>query len=253
MTNSETALFESVAAFCAGRLERDEELSGYLKGRGLTAGTIRTFGLGSFPQDLRELFAEMPAPVLREAGIIRNASSSVFQTWNLVMPIRDVSGRAVALAGRCMLPADEQEKRGLPKYMNTVYAKSHHLFGLHLAKQEILESGTAYLAEGYFDVMMAHQAGIRCVVACCGTAMSRRHVSLLSRYAARGVVLFDNDKAGRSSARRAVARRSCEELPLSAADPFPEGVGDLAEFLESRPAGELLARLEPCDSYSHLG
>ena len=178
-------VFEQVADFCHDNLLGDTETLSYLKDRrGLSDGTLAKFKVGLFPKDgMRSLFKRVEAKALREYGVIRNASSSAFKVWNLVMPILDVRGQAIALAGRTLLNEAERAKRGIPKYMNTVYPKTHHLYGLNFAKREIAQKGKAYVVEGYFDVMSAHQHGLSNVVACCGVAFSRRQLSLLARYA----------------------------------------------------------------------
>lgn len=239
-----------LAGVCRRRLLADAEVMDYLRAeRRLADDTIEQFELGLFPQDMRELFSEIHAKDLREAGVIRNATSSVFKTWNLIMPLRDVRGKVVALAGRTLL---SPEKRGIPKYMNTVYAKTNHLFGLHRAKRAIMRSGTAYVVEGYFDVMAAHQAGLGNVVACCGTAFSKRQMSLLARYARNVTLLFDNDAAGRKSAKIHVERKRCDEVRLSAANPFPPDVKDVDEFLSARTGADLARMLEPEDGYADV-
>lgn len=245
-------LFEAVASYCSDCLFENEEMLGQLKDeRRLSEDTIREFGLGLFPTDMRGMFKETPATDLREAGIIRNAVSSLFHTWPLVMPIRDASGKAVALAGRCLLPEEERKERGIPKYMNTVYFKTHHLFGLHRAKRAILESGTAHVVEGYFDVMLAHQEGLLNTVACCGVALSRRHISLLARYAKKVVLLFDNDKEGQKSAEKTLELRRCDEVDLTSLSPFPKGE-DLCDFLSKRSLSEFLSSLQAAEGYARL-
>jgi len=246
-------IISHVAAVCRTRLLANAEVMTYLRDeRRLSDDTIEQFELGLFPQDLRELFTKIPAQSLREAGVIRNATSSVFQTWDLIMPLRDVRGKVVALAGRTRLSPKARGKRALPKYMNTVYAKTNHLFGLYRAKRAILRSGIVYVVEGYFDVMTAHQAGIRNVVACCGTAFSRRQMALLARYAKNVTLLFDNDTAGQDSARTHVERKQCDEVKLSAINPFPADIKDVDEFLSVRSATDFLRLLNQEDGYADI-
>lgn len=90
-----------VSEYCCARLCENGEALNYLTvDRGLSVDTIRRFEIGLFPQDLRELFELTDPKSLREAGIIKNASKSVFRTWDLVMPVRDVYGNHIAMAGR---------------------------------------------------------------------------------------------------------------------------------------------------------
>jgi len=231
-------ILQRVAQECHNRLWDDEEKLSYLKERGISHETISRFMLGSFPSDLRHLFKVVPAGDLRSAGVIKNATKSMFRTWNLLIPVADVWGKTVALAGRTLMPTEKREKRGLQKYVNTIYTKSHHLFGLYLAKRAIAESGTAHVVEGYMEILAAHQAGMDNVVASCGTAFSNRQLALLARYAERIVFLYDNDEPGQKAAARHVESKQCPEVSVSAVNPFPPA-NDLDEFLQSRTVGEL--------------
>jgi DNA primase len=119
----------------------------------------------------------------------------------LMFPIMDVTGRVVGFGGRTL--GDDPAK-----YMNSpataLFDKSYSLYGLYQAREEISQSGTAIIAEGYTDVMMAHQFGVENVVAALGTSLTDGHVKILRRYAKRIVLLFDSDVAGKAAANRAV-------------------------------------------------
>ena len=60
---------------------------------------------------------------------------------------------------------------------------------------------TRYLAAP--DVIALHEAGVSNAVATLGTALTREHVRLLSRFAKKVVYLFDGDAAGLRAADRA--------------------------------------------------
>jgi len=83
------------------------------------------------------------------------------------------------------------------KWINEPYQKSKHLFNLDQAKEHIRESNFVYIVEGYFDVLILRQTGIKNVVALCGTALSDYHLALLYRYCNRIVLLLDGDIAGK--------------------------------------------------------
>jgi DNA primase len=85
-----------------------------------------------------------------------------------------------------------------------LFDKSNSLYGLYQAREAISLSGTAIVAEGYTDVMMAHQFGFENVVAALGTSLTDGHVKILRRYAKRIVLLFDSDVAGKAAANRAL-------------------------------------------------
>ncbi|MBA4371005.1 MAG: DNA primase [Coriobacteriaceae bacterium] len=121
--------------------------------------------------------------------------------YNRIMfPIVDVQGHAVGFGGRVL-------GEGHPKYLNTgetpVFHKSQNLYGIHAAKNEIVRAGIAVVVEGYTDVIALHEAGIGNAVATLGTALTPKHVRLLSRFNAKVVYLFDGDVAGVRAALRA--------------------------------------------------
>ena len=96
---------------------------------------------------------------------------------------------------------------GEPKYLNTqetpIFHKSRNLYAIDVAKNEIVKAASAIVVEGYTDVIAMHEAGVKNVVATLGTALTRQHVKLLSRFTKRIVYLFDADEAGMRAAERA--------------------------------------------------
>ena len=74
------------------------------------------------------------------------------------------------------------------------------------AKAAMASTGIAVVVEGYTDVIALHEAGVRNAVATLGTALTMRHIRLLSRHAQHAIVyLFDGDEAGQRAADRALA------------------------------------------------
>ena len=105
---------------------------------------------------------------------------------------------AAARARTASQPAPDPDG---PKYLNSpatpLFDKSRTLYPLDRAKAAIRKSGIAVIVEGYTDALMAHQAGFDNVVASLGTALTPGQVALLTRYAAKKIVLaYDVDPAG---------------------------------------------------------
>ena len=183
----------------------------YLKERGLPAQIQSQFGIGYAPPGWRHLeeTLKLRHPELKvtpknleKIGLLisKEESGNHYDRFRnrLMVPIHDEKGNVVAFRARALDPADE------PKYLNSpeteLYVKHRILFGLHLAKSVIRESGAAIVMEGYFDVMSAHMAGLRQAVGVCGTALTTDHLKLLSRAGAKTVYLcFDTDKAGQNA------------------------------------------------------
>ena len=150
----------------------------------------------------------------------------------LMFPIVDVTGRVIAFGGRTL--GDDPAK-----YMNSpataLFDKSHSLYGLAQARAAISDSGTVIVAEGYTDVMMAHQFGIENVVAALGTSMTSGHARILRRYAKRIVLLFDSDVAGKAASNRALEVCLSEKVAVQIAF-VPDGKDPCDFLLESGAA-----------------
>lgn len=225
-------LLERLTETCHNLLLRNDELMKYLKDkRQLTDGTIKSYRLGAFPKDLRVLYNHVNAEELKKQEIIWNAGDSPFQQYPIVIPIRDFMGNTVAIGGRTLLSDDARKRHGLPKYRNSSYTKTAHLYGLDKAKESIRDLNRVYVVEGYFDAIMAHQKGICNVVATCGTLFSSRQLIILSRYTENICLLFDNDEAGHTSANR-VMQKLGHSSDVNLEYKFtPDGSKDLDEFL----------------------
>ncbi len=164
--------------------------------------------------------------------------------YNRVMfPIFDVSGDCIAFGGRVI-------GSGEPKYLNSqetpLFHKSQVLYGLDHAKAAMAATGVAIVVEGYTDVIALHEAGIENAVATLGTALTMRHIRVLSRHASKRIVyLFDGDAAGQRAADRALAfidKSMTPEAGRSQVDlvavTLPDNQ-DPAEFVQARGADAL--------------
>ncbi|MDR2694245.1 MAG: DNA primase [Chitinispirillales bacterium] len=181
----------------------------YFKSRGLSAQTVKEFGLGYAPDGWHELLDHLsgkgiPPQRAVECGLAvsRDGSPPYDRFRNrVIFPLCDTGGRVIAFAGRG-LDADAQ-----PKYLNSpesaLYKKGNMLYGLHKARDGIREHGYVIIVEGYMDYLTLYQAGVRNVVAASGTAFTEEHAHLIKRFASRTTLVFDGDRAGLSAARRA--------------------------------------------------
>ena len=184
--------------------ERGAVARRYLSERDFSAETLKTFGVGYAPDSWDALLTHgrdehVDDEVMHKAGLIipRAQSDGYYDRYRhrVIFPLFSHIGKVVGFAGR-ILDTDADQ----PKYINSpdtpVYHKSKVLYGLHQGKQAIRREKEVWVVEGYTDVMALHQAGIEHAVATCGTALTRQHVKMLSRYADRIVLLFDGDEAG---------------------------------------------------------
>ena len=120
----------------------------------------------------------------------------------LTIPIFDVHNRFLDFGTRKITKPDAL-KMG-DEWINGTFEytpigathKKDHLYNLNNAKFHILKQKYAIVTEGYFDVMSAWQAGIKNIVATCGTSFSYMHLCLLSRYCEYIIFAYDADDAG---------------------------------------------------------
>ncbi|MSW29369.1 MAG: DNA primase [Actinobacteria bacterium] len=211
---------------------------GYLRSRGLDGDDVRTFGIGWAPEGWDELARALKVPddVFVEAGLgfinSRNRPTDAFR-GRIIFPIHDVAGATVGFGGRIMPGVDGA------KYKNSsdsaIYGKSKLLYGLHMAKADIVKADEAIICEGYTDVIGFFKAGMPRAVATCGTALTEDHVKLLRSFAQRVVLAFDADAAGQNAAARVYTWEKKYDLDVAVAV-FPGGV-DPAELAQSDPEG----------------
>jgi DNA primase len=145
----------------------------------------------------------------------------------------DIQGKPIAFGGRTLKNDDA-------KYINSpetaAYIKGRNLFGLHLTRDEIRRNGFAILVEGFLDLIVPYQFGIRNVAASLGTALTSDQVKLLSRFARKVLVNYDGDQAGVQAAKKAIEILLAEDLEVKILV-LPEGA-DPDEFLRKSGASE---------------
>jgi DNA primase len=121
----------------------------------------------------------------------------------LMFPICDEQSRVAGFSARILTNDKDQ-----PKYVNSpetpIFQKSKILFGLHKAKQSILNEKFAIICEGQIDTISCHEAGVENVVAPQGTAFTDHHARMLKRYTDEIVLMFDSDSAGQNAATRSI-------------------------------------------------
>jgi DNA primase len=194
--------------------------SEYLKGRGITEETIKTFHLGFAPDSWDALSTHLrqkgaTQEQLEKSGlVVKKDEGGSYDRFRgrLMFPVFDAQGRPIAFGGRTLDPEGE------PKYLNSpetaVYTKGRHLFGLNLTRDEIRRNGFAILVEGYLDLIVPYQIGVRNVVASLGTALTPEQVKLIARFARKVVVNYDGDRAGVQAAKRAIETILAEDLEV---------------------------------------
>lgn len=180
----------------------------YLLKRGLSAATIKRFGIGFSPDGFSSLTRHMVNLGYTEEELVagflcgrsrKNGALFDYFRNRVMFPIIDVSGNVIAFGGRVM---DDSQ----PKYLNSsdtpVFKKSRNLFALNFARTACSEE--LILCEGYMDVIALHAAGFSNSVATLGTAITPEQARIMSRYTKKVLISYDSDAAGQKAANRAI-------------------------------------------------
>lgn len=189
----------------------------YLEAREVDEETAEAYRLGFAPDRGDTLVRHLKAngielEIALKLGIVRKSDRGWYDQFRnrLIFPIRDAKGNVIAFAGRVL-------DASLPKYINSpespLYHKSAVLFGMDMALPAIRSENSVIIVEGYFDHLALYRAGIRNVVATCGTALTATHAGLIKRHANRVYTLFDSDAAGRKATIRSMELFLEQRLP----------------------------------------
>ena len=184
-----------------------EQAGAYLLSRGIDEEAQARFQIGYAPMDgaktvefLRKKGHSLHS--IEGIGIISDSARPFdMNAGRVVFPILDPEGRPAGFSCRVL-------GEGKPKYVNSpetrLFHKNEILYGFHLAKEKARHAGRVYVLEGFLDVIALHQAGIDEAVALMGTALTERHLRLLSSLQCEAWMCLDGDEAGRNGMLRAV-------------------------------------------------
>lgn len=140
----------------------------------------------------------------------------------IILPIRDVYGKTIALAGRQIPDIKDQVITGLwetyghepskcqdrvtkwakGKWINEPYSKAKNLYFLDQSKYSAAKKNYIVLVEGYFDVLSFYDNGVENVAALCGTAITDHQIALASRFCDNIVIVMDSDGPGKIAAKK---------------------------------------------------
>lgn len=222
-----TKVMEHTNALYTQTLKANLEVREYLYARGVSDASIHDFEIGyatSSAEQMQNFIAhQFNIGEFVDCGICTTDESSKTYsrlTHRITFPIRSHNSKLIGFGGR-ILEGDRA------KYLNSpqtrLFDKSRNLYGYNLAKPYIYNKGTFTIVEGYLDVVMFHQAGIKTAVATMGTALTEQHVKLIQKVQdARVLLCFDGDKAGQEACFKACKLLSSHGV-FGGAVLFPEG------------------------------
>lgn len=177
----------------------------YLAKRGVKIETMDLFEVGYAPMQwdslqqylLKKKFTLDEMMAAGMAG--RNQQGTLYDRFRgrIMFPVQDAQGRVLAFGGR-IVPWHETGNEG--KYVNSpeteLYEKRRVVYNLNRAKGELRGGAPCIVVEGYMDVAMMVQSGVKNVVASSGTAFTPEHIEQLSRFTKTLHFAFDADSAG---------------------------------------------------------
>ncbi len=190
-------------------ISNSRHIMNYLNERGINVDVAKDFKLGyaGFGNGLTALLKSVKADldIAADMGLLvkKDDYNKVYADRfvnKLIIPIMDRTGEPIALASRIITREGDQLSNNFPKYINTnnseIFLKNNTLYGLDKALPFIKKENAVIVVEGYFDMITLYANGIKNIVATMGTALSKNHISSLSRLCDEIVLLYDGDKAG---------------------------------------------------------
>ena len=232
------------------------ETRAYLDRRGVSAELIEMFGLGFAEPSGQALIRRLAQERFTQEQIDssrliskREDGSGTYDFFRgrLMFPIHNESGKVIAFGGRAMREDDER------KYMNSaetpIYRKASVLYNLHRARESMRRSNRVVLVEGYMDVIGVYSAGIKEVVAPCGTSLTDGQVRVMHRHSDSVVVNFDPDTAGANAAEKAIALFLQEGMHVRVL--ALDGGLDPDEYVKEKGVEAYRAKLDSASTYFH--
>ena len=232
------------------------EARNYLLKRGIGPESIETFELGyseASGQALVRALSEKPfsQEQLDASGIVRRREDGSgyfdFFRGRLMFPIHNESGKVIAFGGRAMRDQDQ------PKYLNSsetlIYKKTSVLYNLHRARETMRRSNRTVLVEGYMDVIGVYSAGVKDVVASCGTALTSAQAGVMHRHSDHIVVNYDPDRAGANASEKAIQILLDEGMHVRVL--ALDGGLDPDEYVKQNGADAYRAKLDAASTYFH--
>src|SRR5688572_11381239 len=207
-------LLDKTAELYKRELRNSERGKEYFRKRGLTGDTAALFSLGYAPEawdTVLQAFGASEADRLRllQVGLVieRERKPGVNPGYydrfrdRVMFPIRDARGRTIGFGGRVL-------DKGEPKYLNSpeteLFHKGRELYGLYEARQASRTLTRLLIVEDYINIVHLHQTNITYTITTLGTATTPEHLSHVFRICNELIFCFDDDRAGRAAAWRAL-------------------------------------------------
>ncbi len=224
------SLYEKSAIFYHSNLMNSKDAQNarnYLQKRGIGKETAKNFKLGFAKSGWDLLIQHLKAQKITLSSIEKSGlvvakdEGGYYDRFRnrIIFPIADIKDRIVGFGARVL---DDS----LPKYINSpesaIYTKGKNLFGLNLAKDALRAQDQAIVVEGYLDMIVPFEAGIKNIIASLGTALTIDQIKLIKRFTNNVVMLYDADLAGEIATLRALDLLIKEDVNVRIAS-LPKG------------------------------
>lgn len=119
----------------------------------------------------------------------------------LIMPLFDQHNQLIVLTSRDFRCTDKTKMPHLHEEFN----KKLFLYGIDVAKENIIKQQKAIVVEGQFDTACSHAYGFNFTVGILGSAFSLFQLCILCRYTQDIFLVFDADDSGRKNLVRSIS------------------------------------------------
>ncbi len=185
------------------------EAKNYLFRRNLKPKTIEDFEIGLATNTKDSLYKFLKSKEILDKEII-DAGLCIFSETNnfffdrfrdrIIFPIYSNNGDPIAFGGRSL------NVKAKAKYLNSpetvLFNKSITLYNFKNAKNNIKKDEEIILVEGYMDVILLSQEGIKTTVATLGTAINEKQIEMIWKISKEPKICFDGDVAGVRASRK---------------------------------------------------
>ncbi|MCX5774048.1 MAG: DNA primase [Fusobacteria bacterium] len=173
----------------------------YFLKRGLSEESIEKNYLGYAPDSWEGLSSEMLqagylVEELIELGLVSEGKEGkIFDFFRnrAIFPILNEANRVAGFGGRAV---DGNSVKYINSIESNIFKKNQLLYGLIKKGEFIKKRDFVIVTEGYMDTLSLHQLGLKNCVASLGTAFTKEHLKMISKYTKNVVIGFDMDLAG---------------------------------------------------------
>lgn len=226
-------------------LPKNQAALQYLHQRGIDDDLIKLFHIGysdSWTGVIDALKRQgISEQIMKDAGIVGAKSNGNIwdaQFERVTFAIHDVYGNCIGFTGRTL-----KNDENLAKYKNTadtlVFNKSTIVYGVDVMKDKTRGQHIDGLivVEGNVDEIAMVKHGFVNTVACMGTALTKFHANIMSRFGQKVYLCLDGDAAGQKATLRSID--TLQEAGLSVKVVTLPDRQDPDEFLSSHGAAAM--------------